>query len=412
MPSDVLVLEPNKKGRDILIGDIHGRIETLDVVLEGLTADDRLFFVGDLIDKGPKSKEVVLKMVAASANPNGPKIYVTRGNHEQECMKAIKAITNIVLANPNHSNIISLIKDERLTNEHLTFLDIPEVGGSWIIDLILKEIESNKISFEEGTMCASDDSEVGMIVDYINDLPIITHVKAGNEVEAFHVVHADMPVSDDELQNIIAGKRKLTEVEIEYALNARPEYYVETINNGRTAASIRAFCGHTIVMPGCPYKPVRPDNTYNLDFGSFLFKHCVVADATNKQIFYYTPRKDGAMDVFIEKMATFMMKELNPTAEQAVLMNSPVKPKTAAKKEGKEGDKQVNKGLLRKIDNEVEVPVPVVTPVNSASTSTTTEPAKQPLVDPNSNLFKSDRVLRPRKKRGPDVENTRPKRRK
>lgn len=48
-------------GRRIVVGDIHGCYDELMELLEkvGIGDDDRIFSVGDLITKGPKSKEVL-----------------------------------------------------------------------------------------------------------------------------------------------------------------------------------------------------------------------------------------------------------------------------------------------------------------------------------------------------------------
>ena len=48
-------------GRRIVVGDIHGCYDELMELLEkvGIGDDDRVFSVGDLITKGPKSKEVM-----------------------------------------------------------------------------------------------------------------------------------------------------------------------------------------------------------------------------------------------------------------------------------------------------------------------------------------------------------------
>lgn len=48
-------------GRRIIVGDIHGCYDELMDLLEkvGIRDDDRVFSVGDLITKGPKSKEVL-----------------------------------------------------------------------------------------------------------------------------------------------------------------------------------------------------------------------------------------------------------------------------------------------------------------------------------------------------------------
>lgn len=49
-------------GRIIAIGDVHGCAETLKtLIIEKIrpTSSDTLIFLGDLIDRGPKSKEVL-----------------------------------------------------------------------------------------------------------------------------------------------------------------------------------------------------------------------------------------------------------------------------------------------------------------------------------------------------------------
>ena len=47
------------------ISDIHGCAKTFEALLEqiALTKDDTLFLLGDLIDRGPGSKEVVDKVL-------------------------------------------------------------------------------------------------------------------------------------------------------------------------------------------------------------------------------------------------------------------------------------------------------------------------------------------------------------
>ena len=49
------------KNRRIIIGDVHGHYDTLIALLDSIAPnnDDRIYFLGDLIDRGPKSAEVV-----------------------------------------------------------------------------------------------------------------------------------------------------------------------------------------------------------------------------------------------------------------------------------------------------------------------------------------------------------------
>jgi len=71
--------ENNKKGRDFIVGDIHGHYDELILSLEGLQFNfdkDRLFSVGDLVDRGTQSHKVVELL---SENW----FFAVRGNHEQ-----------------------------------------------------------------------------------------------------------------------------------------------------------------------------------------------------------------------------------------------------------------------------------------------------------------------------------------
>jgi Calcineurin-like phosphoesterase. len=75
----IKVFEPNPKGRDFVVGDIHGHFKLLTSLMEKVdfnTQQDRLFCVGDLIDRGPDSIDV-LKWLSE------PWFYGVRGNHEQ-----------------------------------------------------------------------------------------------------------------------------------------------------------------------------------------------------------------------------------------------------------------------------------------------------------------------------------------
>ncbi|AKF25467.1 hypothetical protein YH65_08835 [Sulfurovum lithotrophicum] len=45
--------------RTYIIGDVHGHYDTLCTLVDRLPKNARLVFVGDLIDRGPKSRDVV-----------------------------------------------------------------------------------------------------------------------------------------------------------------------------------------------------------------------------------------------------------------------------------------------------------------------------------------------------------------
>ena len=69
----------NTWGRDFVVGDVHGCFDYLRAVLEHVQFDevsDRLFCVGDLVDRGPQSEEAI-DWIAK------PWFHAVRGNHEQ-----------------------------------------------------------------------------------------------------------------------------------------------------------------------------------------------------------------------------------------------------------------------------------------------------------------------------------------
>lgn len=75
-------------GRIIAIGDVHGCAETLKtLIIEKIrpTSSDTLIFLGDLIDRGPKSKEV-LDFIFSLENTENNVIRIL-GNHEEYLIK-------------------------------------------------------------------------------------------------------------------------------------------------------------------------------------------------------------------------------------------------------------------------------------------------------------------------------------
>lgn len=77
------------------IGDIHGRLDLLDALLGAIEADDarrgpaqsRIIFLGDLIDRGPHSAQVVERAMAIDAGPCDCRFLL--GNHEEVFLKAL-----------------------------------------------------------------------------------------------------------------------------------------------------------------------------------------------------------------------------------------------------------------------------------------------------------------------------------
>src|SRR5262245_24804645 len=69
-------------GRLIAIGDVHGCVHALDAVLEAIdpAKDDRIVFLGDLIDQGRESREVLERIIKLMRQCD---VVLVQGNHEE-----------------------------------------------------------------------------------------------------------------------------------------------------------------------------------------------------------------------------------------------------------------------------------------------------------------------------------------
>jgi serine/threonine protein phosphatase 1 len=134
----------NIKGRDFVCGDIHGCFGLLKEKLKEICFDeskDRLFSVGDLIDRGEQSEESIKWL-------NKPWFHAVRGNHEQMLIDVV---------NGDYDNYGYI-----------------QNGGSWFLSL---------------TECEQKD-----FACLFNELPIAIDIETKNGLVG--IIHAECPVDD------------------------------------------------------------------------------------------------------------------------------------------------------------------------------------------------------------------------
>ena len=81
----------NSQGHDYVVGDIHGHFNLLEKLLDQVNFDpasDRIFSVGDLIDRGPES-ELALTYLDRKW------FHAVRGNHEELLMAAQNQVRGV-----------------------------------------------------------------------------------------------------------------------------------------------------------------------------------------------------------------------------------------------------------------------------------------------------------------------------
>lgn len=87
-------LPVNATGRDFVVGDVHGHGRLLDQLLATVAFDaerDRLIALGDLIDRGPDSLDLLTRV------EREPWLYSLRGNHEAMLRDSLHSVMSALL---------------------------------------------------------------------------------------------------------------------------------------------------------------------------------------------------------------------------------------------------------------------------------------------------------------------------
>ena len=202
--------EKNVSGRDFVVGDIHG---AYDMVIAGMRIAkfdrnvDRIFSVGDLIDRGPGSHRALEFL-------SQPYVHAIRGNHDDDFSTlSLKDMRTLGSVNFNGLGWVNSVADEKL--------------------LAIKQ--------------------------KLSELPIAMQVETDRGTVGF--VHGDVP-SNMTWQDFIAALEAGNEGAISIALTGRDRI------SGRDDSGVpgvgRVFVGHTIQWSG----PRKLGNVYAVDTGA------------------------------------------------------------------------------------------------------------------------------------------------
>ena len=137
----------NESGRDFVVGDLHGCVDALRYLLRVITFDparDRLFSVGDLVDRGEHSEQALALLDKSW-------FYAVLGNHE---------------------DTLCAVAEGRLRRQWWY-----EIGGLWAVDL--------------------PDERLQRYAQALRTLPLVRVVGSGKD--RFNILHAEFFGSDAEL---------------------------------------------------------------------------------------------------------------------------------------------------------------------------------------------------------------------
>jgi serine/threonine protein phosphatase 1 len=247
-----LHLEHNSKGHDYIVGDIHGMFFELQNLLNYVKFNehnDRLFSVGDIIDRGPYSLKC-LELI------NKPWFFITKGNHEDMMIQSLI----------HHDNSYM---DCWLNN-----------GGHWIND-----INSN--------------SQKQLIADLtikLNSLPLI--ISVGNDINRFNICHADLtqynhyhdiiPISnysidnwqfnDDDEYNMLWSRTIFNEYDLFKSNKLKYHSYDLSLT----------YVGHT---PHFNHIPIQIEKHIYIDTGASMMNHHNYKYKSNSRLTIVSPTK-------------------------------------------------------------------------------------------------------------------------
>jgi serine/threonine protein phosphatase 1 len=202
--------DENTTGRDFVVGDLHGMFAHLEALLSEVKFDgsaDRLFSVGDLVDRGPDSERALEWL-------DYPWFHAIRGNHEQFVLDS---------------------EDEGQLD-----LWVNQNGGEWWLNI--------------------DESRRKLFRTTFRNLPLAIEVKTKNGEVG--IVHADVPP-------FITWERFVSLLEMRdrdatlYAIWSRNRIAGQGSSMAVTGKMDRIYCGHTPTRT-----TVQLENVWYIDTGA------------------------------------------------------------------------------------------------------------------------------------------------
>jgi serine/threonine protein phosphatase 1 len=96
--------------RSFIIGDIHGELDSLERILDQLpvlTGKDTLIFLGDYLDRGPSSAQVISRVMRMPEHTPA-RVVALRGNHEDAWLRVLDEGWDNFVVTPANGTLATL----------------------------------------------------------------------------------------------------------------------------------------------------------------------------------------------------------------------------------------------------------------------------------------------------------------
>lgn len=215
----------NDAGRDFVVGDLHGAFDLLDRFMKFSSFDpksDRMFSVGDLVDRGPKNLEC-LRLV------NEPWFHTVMGNHESMML-------DYVLAGGLRDGAWWMYN-----------------GGSWWCDL------SEDGRKEVVDILTSSSFPLPVCIEVPGQFRILhAELQEACSEEDFHKMFPGLAFAHSDDGPVVTWGRTIFRGLASTQVNA--EKIKRISKNTHKCGDLPIFCGHTIIQ-----QPTKLGNFINLD---------------------------------------------------------------------------------------------------------------------------------------------------
>jgi serine/threonine protein phosphatase 1 len=173
--------EPNNDGRDFVIGDLHGSLACFENLLENLAFDstkDRMFSVGDLVDRGPDS-------LGCLALLRKPWFHAVLSNHEQMMLEAFRG---------------GYMGQFWFQNGGMWGAE------AWNVSRALEAKEAGRV--EHMPLISDEDMELIDLLTFVENLPFMITINRPDG-KKFHVIHAELPPGNVITDEILSDGQKV-----------------------------------------------------------------------------------------------------------------------------------------------------------------------------------------------------------
>lgn len=243
----VQYLFKNNKGKDYICGDLHGCFSLLEEKLQSLNFNpesDRLFSVGDIIDRGADSHRGLHYL-----QQNW--FYCIRGNHEQMLVDWCKEA------------IAEFRQDAFLFHMHN--------GGFWIADYLGVHIQELADDVLEEAPITDKYPILRHWIEAIEALPYAIEIKSNRK--KIGLIHAEIPAHI----NWSTLEAELNKTSVRYStLYSRKHIRASKYKNYQVNGVDEVYCGHTIVAT-----PKTVGNVHYIDTGAFSHNNLTIVELDN-----------------------------------------------------------------------------------------------------------------------------------